>query len=111
MNANGARPYCRLPLACAAGTRGRCRVCHGKRERADAIVARWDNGTLTIKAVASYFGISPQRVRVVLQQAGVKAGVPRFRSRKELTADQYRRFRSMCTRGIPAAMAHEEVRR
>ena len=110
MNKRGARPYCKLPIACAAGTRGPCAVCHARRKRHDAVVARYDNGNRTMTAVASYFGISRQRVGIILKDAGVKGQNARHRSRKEMTRTQYRQFRTLCGKGIPAATAHDWVR-
>lgn len=110
MSKRVARPYCKLPAACAAGTRPLCRMCHDKRQRRDVVVARYDNGSRTMKDVAAYFGISRERVRRILNDAGVKP-VRTLRSRADLNAAQYRRFRNICNRGIPAAVAHEEVRR
>jgi hypothetical protein len=110
MNKRGARPYCKLPALCAAGTRGPCAVCHAQRKRHDAIAARYDNGNRTMTEVGAYFGISRQRVGIILREAGVIVR-PRHRSRTELTRAQYRRFRTLCHCGIPAAVAHEEVRR
>jgi transposase-like protein len=105
------RPYCKRPAACASGTRGRCRFCHGKAKRNEAIVAHYAKGAKTIKAVAAYFGVSPQRARIILLREGALQPKPPARSRKALTTDQFRRFRTMCAKGVPAAYAHEEVRR
>lgn len=110
MSKRVARPYCKLPAACAAGTRKLCRVCLDKRQRRDLVVARYDNGNRTIKAVGAYFGISHQRVAQILKDAGVKSARP-CRSRADMNTSQFRRFRTLCNRGIPAAVAHEEVRR
>lgn len=111
MNADGSRPYCKRPVACVAGTRGRCRVCQSKQSRRiDAIVARYKTGQHTISAVAAWFGLSRQYVGHILCKAGARDRGQMPRSRKDLTPKQLRRFRNLCN-SIPAALAHEMVRR
>lgn len=112
MNENGVRPYCKKPVACVAGTRGKCRLCHGERSARDAAIAAYHaNGARTLKEVGDRFGISEHRTSEILRRLGVKGRKQYHRSHQDLSKEQERHFRTLCAKGIPAAMAHEEVRR
>lgn len=109
MNENSARPYCKRPVACVAGSRGKCRMCHKKRPPAD-IIAYHNNGKRTLAECAKRFGRTWQNIQRLLKSAGVTARKQPHRSHKDMTTDQRRLHRKLCRNGVPAAIAHEQVR-
>lgn len=112
MNDRGVRPYCKRPASCVAGTRGKCRLCHGTpSQRNDAIVAYHNKGARTLREVAVRFGLSYQRIQMILRDVGVTARKQHHRSLRDLSSGQRRRFHTLCNKGFSAADAHVAVRR
>lgn len=79
--------------------------------RSAAIIAYHNNGEKSLTAVGAHFGVSHQTVFKVLQRAGITARKHYFRSLQDLSVEQFKLFRKLCNAGVPASVAHVEVRR